>query len=58
MLREGLLERVDRNTRDGQGTIARIWGVIAQPSKRFALGTLIVAGAILGVLFWAASIGR
>ena len=35
-----------------KGLIARIWGVIAQPSKRFALGTLIVAGAILGVLFW------
>ena len=36
----------------GKGLIARIWGVIAQPSKSFALGTLIVAGVILGVLFW------
>jgi len=35
-----------------KGLIARIWDIIAQPSKRFALGTLIVAGGILGVLFW------
>lgn len=30
----------------------RIWLVVARPSVRFSLGTLLIGGAIGGVLFW------
>jgi cytochrome c-type protein NapC len=35
-----------------KGFIARVWAFVSRPSSRFALGTLIVVGGILGVLFW------
>jgi nitrate/TMAO reductase-like tetraheme cytochrome c subunit len=39
-------------TASHKGFIARIWAFIARPSARFSLGVLIIAGGILGVLFW------
>jgi cytochrome c-type protein NapC len=37
-----------------KGLIARTWAFISRPSARFALGTLVVAGGIAGILFWGA----
>jgi cytochrome c-type protein NapC len=34
------------------GIVARIWRMIAQPSTRFSLGALVIAGGIGGILFW------
>jgi cytochrome c-type protein NapC len=47
-----LSEPTDAPPPKDKGFIARTWAFISRPSKRFALGTLVVAGAILGVLFW------
>jgi cytochrome c-type protein NapC len=49
-----LSEPTDAPPPKDKGFIARTWAFISRPSKRFALGTLVVAGAILGVLFWGA----
>ena len=35
-----------------KGFIARLWALIARPSARYSLGTLMIAGGIGGILFW------
>jgi cytochrome c-type protein NapC len=35
-----------------KGFFSRIWTTISRPSARFALGTLVIAGGILGIVFW------
>ena len=32
--------------------IRRLWQFVSRPSPRYALGTLVVAGGIAGILFW------
>jgi cytochrome c-type protein NapC len=39
-----------RTTR--RGWIARAWGVIFAPTARFSIATLVIAGAIAGIVFW------
>ena len=43
---------MDKTSR--KGWIARAWAFVARPSARWALGTLVVAGAVAGILFWGA----
>ena len=43
---------MDKTSR--KGLIARAWAFVARPSARWALGTLVVAGAVAGILFWGA----
>jgi cytochrome c-type protein NapC len=35
-----------------RGLIARTWSVLFGPSGRFSVATLLIAGAIGGILFW------
>jgi cytochrome c-type protein NapC len=35
-----------------KGLIARIWAVLWRPSARFSLATLLIAGAVSGIIFW------
>jgi cytochrome c-type protein NapC len=37
-----------------KGLIERIWIFISRPSARFALGTLVIVGGVVGILFWGA----
>lgn len=41
-------------TSSANGFIARTWRTLWRPSVRFSLATLLVAGAVAGVLFWGA----
>jgi nitrate/TMAO reductase-like tetraheme cytochrome c subunit len=34
------------------GFVARLWTVLWRPSARFSLATLLIAGAVAGVVFW------
>jgi len=34
--------------------IAKLWGLLWKPSKRYAMGVILVVGGIGGVLFWGA----
>ena len=34
------------------GLIARLWAALTQPSTRFSLGALVIAGGVAGILFW------
>jgi len=40
------------DTTSRKGVIARAWAFVARPSARFALGTLVIAGGVVGILFW------
>ena len=40
------------NRPSNRGFIKRAWWWVSRPSTRFALGTLVVAGGLLGVLLW------
>jgi cytochrome c-type protein NapC len=35
-----------------KGLIGRIWAFISRPSARFAVGTFLLAGVIVGILLW------
>lgn len=45
-----MAEPSDRSHR--KGAIARWWSALSRPSVRYSAGTLVVAGAVAGILFW------
>jgi len=43
---------ISDDTSGGKGFVSRLWRWLSTPAKSLALGTLLAAGIILGIVFW------
>jgi cytochrome c-type protein NapC len=46
-------EQEDRPEQKKPGRLRRLWQFVARPSSRWGLGILLLAGFVVGVVFWA-----